>query len=493
VGFEDVLAINDVDINLTVQDETEKLNAEMVSGNYFRMLGVRPLLGRLIEEADDASAGSRVCVVSYRLWQERFGGGDVIGRRVLINTTPFQIIGVTPRGFTGAALHEPHEIEIPESAGAGILGMDGEDASWLQLIARLKSGLVVPQAMARLNARGLTIQKQDTPAANISPLNTFRLADGSQGIDSKKEQFGKPVLLLFGLVGAVLVAACTNLAALLMVRAAERTAEAGVRLALGESRAALVRPFLLKSLVLAIAGGIAGWVLARVLTGVLLKMLGSQGKGLAREVQPDGEVFTFCVGVTLSAGIIVGLWPAWRAANADPLDAMRRKSAPCGRFAASRILVAAQIALSLALLFGAGLFVRTLHDLRSIDVGFHPDSVSLLHLSLSRTTHAKNAAPFFDELLRRARELPETRAASLSTVSVLSGGMMAMGIRIPGYTPPNGMLPITYFTAVSSWIFSDARHPADRRTRFHRRRTPQWRGHREPAVRARVFPRERAG
>ena len=137
MGFEDVLAINDVDINLTVQDETEKLNAEMVSGNYFRMLGVRPLLGRLIEEADDASAGSRVCVVSYRLWQERFGGGDVIGRRVLINTTPFQIIGVTPRGFTGAALHEPHEIEIPESAGAGILGMDGEDASWLQLIARL--------------------------------------------------------------------------------------------------------------------------------------------------------------------------------------------------------------------------------------------------------------------------------------------------------------------------------------------------------------------
>lgn len=262
VGFEGVLAVDAADINLTDQDETEKLKAEMVSGNYFRMLGVRPLLGRLIEEADDASAGSRICVISYRLWQERFGGGAVIGRRVLINSTPFQIVGVTPRGFAGAALHETHEIEIPESAGAAILGMDGEATFWLQLIARLKPGMIVPQATARLNAVGLTIQKQH--GANISPLDTFRLVDSSQGIDSKKEQFGKPVLLLFGLVGVVLVAACTNLAALLLVRAVERTAEAGVRLALGGSRAALVRPFLAESMMLAFAGGIAGWARSRV-------------------------------------------------------------------------------------------------------------------------------------------------------------------------------------------------------------------------------------
>jgi len=453
VGFEELLAVDAADINLTDQDETEKVKAEMVSGNYFRILGVRPLLGRLIEEADDASAGSRVCVIGYRLWQERFGGNDVIGRRVLINTTPFQIIGVTAREFAGAALHETHEIEIPESAGAAILGMDGETTFWLHLIARLKPGVTVPQATARLNAAGLTIQKQQARAANISALDTFRLADGSQGIDSKKEQFGKPVLLLFGLVGVVLVAACTNLVALLLVRAVERTAEAGVRRALGGSRAALLRPFLVESMVLAIAGGLAGWILARVLTKVLLRMLGTQGEGLARQVQPDSGMFAFCAGVTLAAGIIFGLWPAWRAAQADPLDAMRGKSAPRGRFAASRILVAVQIALSLALLFGAGLFVRTLHNLRSIDVGFHPESVSLLRLDLSRTTHARNAVPFFDDLLHRARELPRTRAASLSTVSVLSGSIMAMGLRIPAYTPPNGMLPTSYFTAVSSGYF----------------------------------------
>jgi predicted permease len=451
VGFEDVLAVQAADVNLTDEDETEKLKAEMVSGNYFRILAVRPILGRLIEEADDSSA-SRVCVISYRLWQERFGGRNVIGRRVLIDTTPFQIVGVTPGGFTGAALHETHEIELPESAGAPILGMNG-DTFWLQLIARMKPGVTVPQATARLNAVGVAIQKQETPAANISPLDTYRLADGGQGIDSKKEQFGKPVLLLFGLVGVVLVAACTNLAALLLVRAVERTAEAGVRLALGGSRAALVRPFLAESMILAIAGGMAGWVLAHVLTDVLLKMLGAQGEGLAREAQPDGAVFAFCAGVTLAAGVVFGFWPAWRAAQADPLHAIRRKNPPRGRFAASRVLVAAQMALSLALLFGAGLFVQTLHNLRSIDVGFHPESVSLLHLDLSRTTYAKNAEPFFDELLHRAREMPETRAASLSTVSVLSGSMMAMGIRIPGYTPANGMLPTSYFTAVSGGYF----------------------------------------
>jgi predicted permease len=453
VGFEDVLAVDKAEINLTDQDQTEKVTAEMVSGNYFRMLGVRPLLGRLIDDSDDATEGSRVCVISYRLWQERFAGSDVIGRRVVINTTSFQIIGVTPREFTGAALHEPHDIELPSLAGGALLGTNSEGTFWLHLIARLKPGVTAAQATARLDVVGLEIEKQESPSNNSWGTGAFRLADGSQGVDSKKEQFGKPVLLLLGLVAVVLLAACTNLAALLLVRSVERRAESGVRLALGGTRAALVRPFLAESMMLAIAGGIAGWALARVLTDMLLKMLGAQGEGLAREVQPDGAVFAFGAAVTFLAGIVFGFLPAWRASQADPLDALRAKNAPRGRFAASRVLVAAQIALSLALLFGAGLFVRTLHNLRSIDVGFRPESVALLRLDLSRTTHAKNSSPFFEDLLRRARELPETRAASLSSVSVLSGGMMAMGIRIPGYTAPNGMMPTSYFTAISGGYF----------------------------------------
>ena len=452
VGFEDVLAVHASPVNLTDQDQTEKLTAEMVSGNYFRMLGVRPLAGRLIDESDDASAGSHVCVISYRLWQERFAGRDVIGRRVLIDTTPFQIVGVTPRGFTGAALHEPHQLEIPASVGAALIGMKGESTFWLELIARLKPGVTMEQATARLNAVGIAIEKQDSMWTH-SPRDTFRLIDGSQGIDSRKEQFGRPVLLLFALTLVVLVVACANLTALLLVRSVERSTEAAVRLALGGSRGALLRAFLAESMILAIAGGIAGAALARLLTEALLSMLGWQGEGLARNVQPDGAVFAFGAMITLAAGFMFGWLPAWRAARSDPMNAIRARTGAPSRTIASRLLIAAQMALSFALLFVAGLFIRTLHNLRSIDVGFRPENVALLRIDLSRTTHANNPAPFFDELLRRARELPDTRAASLSTVSVLSGGMMAMGIRIPGFTPANGLMPTSYVTVVSSGYF----------------------------------------
>ncbi len=453
VGFDDVLAVNASPVNLTDQDQTEKLTAEMVSGNYFTMLGVRPLAGRLIDESDDVSDGSHVCVISYRLWQERFGGRDVIGRRVLINTTPFQIVGVTPRGFVGAALHEAHEMQIPASAGGALRGMDRDKSLWLELIARLKPGVTVEQAAARLNVVGFAIEKQDGTGQRFSPGDIFSLIDGSQGIGSRKEQFGRPVVLLFGLTMVVLLVACANLTALLLVRSMERSSEAGVRLALGGTRAALVRAFLAESMTLAIAGGIAGWALAQVLTATLLRMLGPQSEGLARNVRPDGAVFAFCATMTLAAGLICGFLPAWRAAQSDPLTAIRARASAPSRAIASRLLIAGQMALSFALLFVAGLFVRTLHNLRAIDVGLRPENVALLQIDLSRNTHAKNPRPFFDDLLLRTRELSDTRAASLSTVSVLSGGMMAMGIRIPGYTPANGVMPTTYFTAVSSGYF----------------------------------------
>jgi putative ABC transport system permease protein len=301
---------------------------------------------------------------------------------------------------------------------------------------------------------GFAIEKLDGSNKTFSPpRDTFSLVDGSQGIESKKEQFGRPVLFLFALTMLVLLVACANLAALLLVRSAERSAEAGVRLALGGSRAALMRAFLAESMTLAIAGGVAGWALARLLTDALLRMLGSQGEGLARKVQPDDTLFAFCATITLVAGFLFGLLPAWRATQSDPMNAIRARAGAPSRTIASRLLIAAQIAFSFALLFVSGLFVRTLHNLRAIDVGFRPENVALLRIDLSRTSHAKSPAPFFEELLRRARELPDTRAASLSTVSLLSGGMMAMGIRIPGYTPPNGVMPTSYFTAVSSGYF----------------------------------------
>lgn len=453
--FEDVLAVAPLPVNLTDRDQTERLPAEIVSGNYFQMLGVRPAAGRLIDERDDATEGSgRVCVISYRLWQERFGGVDVIGRRVLLNSEAFQIVGVSERGFSGAALHEPQELQIPSSMIAAIEGNGGRDSfGWARIIARLKPGITPTQAAARLNVVGRQIQAVTGP--QMAPHDDFLLLDGSQGLGSKKEQFGRPVILLLGLVGVVLFIACANLTALLLVRSVERTREAGVRLALGASRPSLVRHFLAESLLLAVLGGIAGWGLARVLTDILLRLLGSGSEGLIEHVRPDMTVFAFSAGVTLAAGLLFGLLPAWRAAHSDPLRAIRGAVSPgAGNSLTSRLLIAGQLGVSLALLFGAGLFVQTLRNLRSIDVGFSRENISLIHVDLGGTIYAdKSSSRFFEELLRRARELPDTRAASLADISVLSGSMASISLNVPGYVAASRLMSVAYFTRISSGYF----------------------------------------
>ena len=453
LGFEDLFALNESDVEIADSERSWKATAELVSGNYFRMLGVHPLIGRLIDDADDASQEARVCVISYRLWQERFGGRpDAIGTRVNIDGKPFEIVGVTQPAFSGATLHETHDLELPSSAAKLAFGEDRDAMGWVQVIGRLRPGVTPDQATARLNGSGLQIERQ--AGLNMSPKDAFRLEDGSQGIDSKKERFGRPVLLLFALVGVTLIVACANLSALLLVRSVERTSEAGVRMALGGSRAALLRHFLAESVALATAGGIVGWGVSFALTRALLNILGPEGDGLVRYVKPDATIFAFSAAVAALAGIAFGLLPAWRAAQCDPLAAIRRTNAPRWRTATSRALLCGQIALSLTLLFGAGLFVRTLHNLRSIDLGFRPENVVLMSIDLSHTMRpGTTARPFFEDLLRRARELPETKGASLSTISVVSGAMASIILRIPGYIAPNHMMPTTYFNTVSSGYF----------------------------------------
>lgn len=473
--FEGALAVTGMDVDLTDQEQTEKLHAELVSGDYFEMLGGRAALGRLIDETDASRGGAPVCVISYRLWQERFGGrADVIGRRVLVNTSPFEIVGVSARDFAGSTLYEAHDLQLPASAMKIFYGDTNPNAiMWIQIIARLRKGVSPAQATARLNAIGQAIEKETGPFLDGTDQgkNPFRLADGSQGLDSKKEQFEKPVLMLFALVGVVLIVACANLAALLLVRSVERSTEAGVRLALGGSRAALVRHFLAESVALALAGGALGWGIAQALTAALVRILGSDGEELTRYVRPDATVFAFSAAAALAAGLLFGILPAWRAAQCDPLRAMRGSGEPRTRSLASRALIAAQIALSLALLFGAGLFARTLHNLRSIDLGFRPENVALLGLDLSRTTYGsandgsplidpsappdthRGAAEFFESLLKSARALPETRAASLSTISVLSGSMAMTTVRVPGFVPSDRMASTASFTVVSSGYF----------------------------------------
>lgn len=271
----------------------------------------------------------------------------------------------------------------------------------------------------------------------------------------RKEQLGRPLLILFLLVAVVLLIACANVAALLLVRVVERTREAGVRLALGASRATVFRQFLVETLLLALLAGAAGWVLSRQLILVLLGFLGSETGALAQQLRPDATVFGFSLAITFAAGTLFGLLPAWRASRVDPLRSIQGAiAAPGTRPMASRVLIAGQMALSLVLLFSAALFSKTLHNLRSIDLGFQSENLVLLHIDLSRTAYANGGSrQYFEELLRRARELRDTRGASLAGLSVLSGSMQSTSLEVPGYMSPTRLMPVSYFNAVSTGYF----------------------------------------
>lgn len=445
--FEEMLAVYSMESVFEAGGQSEKVQMEMVSGNYFHMLDVRPALGRLLDDSDETSG--HFCVISYSFWQERFGGrADVLGQPVVLNGEAFQIAGVTAQGFMGAGLHARADLQAPLWMIDKLVGR----GSGAQVLGRLKPGVSRAEAEARVNATGREILRG--LGLIVGPHDDLFLQDGSQGTNSKKEDYRKPVIVLFLLVAVVLLVACTNLAALLLVRSVERSREAGLRLAIGASRGAVARQFLTESLLLAIAGGALGWGVALGMQRALLSLLDTAGAGIARQSSFDAGVFGFCAAVSLVAGLLFGLLPAWRASRIDPLAAFRGFSgdAPGRRSILAGALIAAQIALSLALLFGAGLFTQTLRHLRAIDIGFNPDNLVLIQLD--HEIHPEAAQAFFRQLLDRARDLPGVRMASLTSHAPFINSFGAVTLQIPGLPPPKpGGYNTASFTGISDGYF----------------------------------------
>lgn len=467
VGFEDLLGVSSESVRVRDREQSERLDAEFVTPNYFSMLGVRPAAGRLLEAKDDA-AGAAVTVISYDLWTERFGArADAIGRHIEIDGTPFLIVGVTQPGFAGLSLNAPRDLQIPASIMAKM-----SQGNWLEAVGRLRPGVSEEQALSRLNTVAKTIQRET--GLRVSDKDDFRFGDGSQGLESHKEEFARPVLMLELLVGVVLLVACANLTALLVVRSVERSHEAGMRVALGASRLALFRRFFAESLMLAGIGGIGAWGIALLLIGILSGYLTTQSPNLPAQVRPDATVFAFSAVITLVAALLFGTWPAWQASKANPLSTVHGASwGSRGRPRLSRGIVSAQVALSLALLFCAGLFTRTLANLRSIDLGFAPENLIFVQPNLEGTPHAgPGALPFFQELLRRAEELPAVRAASLGVISPLSGSTLGWTLNIPGYSFTADRPPTALMYYVSSGYFRTMGIPLLRGEDFPRETTP---------------------
>ncbi|WP_321474529.1 ABC transporter permease [uncultured Paludibaculum sp.] len=455
-GFEDFLAVANIERDVVDGDRRTPVSAELVSGNYFAMLGLRPAMGRLLDDSDDrVEKGARVCVISDRLWRTFFNGApDVVGRKLVLDKEPFQIVGVAPAGFQGATLHGRVDLQIPTAWAEAFYGSARDQFGWLELIGRLKPGVSMQAAGLRLNPVGMRLQREI--GFKLNEKDDFILRDGSQGTGSRKEKLGRPVLLLLSIVGLVLVMACANLAALWLVRSIERAREAAIRVALGATRWAVIRQFLVQSLLLSLVSGAVGWLLSQFFITALLSLMGPERDSLTQHVKPDPMVLAFFTAVTLGSGLLFGLLPALRAWTTDPMPLVQTGTlfAAGKRALGYRYLISAQIAVSVALVFTAGLLAQTLHNLRAIDLGFQPQHVVLANVDFERLNYSEaGAAQAMRNLLTRAQALPGAQSASVATINILTGSMASFVLRIPGYVGSKGMPPVAYYTSVSPGYF----------------------------------------
>ena len=449
-------------INLSADgDDGGWVNGELVTGRYYRTLGVSPAVGRLLDDDDVRNAGADpVCVLGHGLWQRAFGGDPaVVGRTVFLNGRGYRVVGVTERGFHGAELHRRFDVGVPAAragdfmpafgGAAGALRLDG--LSWLVPMARLQDG--VTRAEAERQAR-LALQAIDPDGQG-----ELWLDDGAQGFNTVRSTFGAPVLVAMGLAALVLLVACANLANLLLARARARAGELGVRQCLGASRARLVRQLLVEASVLAAAGGLAGVALSFWIRGALVGMLNAgRTAASAVHVPADPHLLVFSILVTGATAVLCGVVPAWRATRPDLVAGVERAPAAdgsAGRGLTSGALVVVQAAVCLAVVFAAGLLTQTLRTLATVDLGFEPERVIALRVDPAATGRSgAEVSAVFDEMLSRARALPGVAAASLAASPPYGAMSVTMGIEVPGYVPAPGRGDtVVAFNFVSSRYF----------------------------------------
>jgi predicted permease len=406
----DLFAFKDDSMNATIRNQAQRVQAEMVSGNYYAQLGVQPQLGRAILPSDDAVQGQgAVAVISDGLWEREFGRSPaVLGQSIKLNDTPVVIVGVNPKGFTGAKnVQQSPDVFMPlamqplaDPHGRKVMLTDAE-AWWVNVMARARPDVSSKAAQAVLNAQMESIFRGMLPVRKGETLPALVLADGSRGLFVQKRMFAKPMAVLMTLVGFVLLLACANVANLLLARGAQRQREMSVRLALGAGRARILRQMLVESLLLAALGG-AGGLATGYLGSILLPKLSENAWERADfQVHFDWKIFAFTAAITILTGLLFGMAPALVAARSEVTHGLKDASQTTTRRRkgmSSKALVGFQIALSTLLVFGAGLFLRTLAGLSAIDVGFRTD-----HLLLAEVNPPERKYPAGQDVLLHKR------------------------------------------------------------------------------------------
>ena len=465
------------DASVSVDNQTERVEAEMVSGNYFTMLGVKPALGRVFnsQEDDRVYQGHPVVVLSHGYWMSRFAGDPgVVGRKILVNNYPMTIVGVSAEGFAGLDPARSPQLRVPilmkpvMAPEWAWLEVMNRRARWVQVFGRLKPGYTVESAQAPL--QGLFTQvrgyEMTLPAAKdwsqysreLFMKGRLLVTKADLGYSSLRNDFSTALVVLMCMVGLVLLIACANVANLLIARGFMRQKEIAVRLSLGSSRGRLVRQLLVESLVLSFAGGLLGIAIAVLLTRTLLALVPSQGQALLISPSPDPRILTFTFALTLVTGVIFGLLPSLRASRPDPWttlkDTMGSIAGTGGSLFLRKGLVTAQVALSFLLLFGAGLFVRSLQNLKTTETGVALDNLVAFQVSPALSGYTNERAAIFDrDLLDRLRATPGIKSAAFASVPILAGDEWDSSMAVEGHNPKDGEDMQAFMNALSPGYF----------------------------------------
>jgi predicted permease len=466
----------------TGNQQPERAMGQLVSGNYFQVFETWPVLGRLLTSDDDVRlGGAAVAVISYGYWQQHFGGDPaVIGRGMTVNSVPFTIVGVAARGFFGARAGAEPDFWMPLMMQADVHYHDHysdisgepykpwipqENIRWLQFVVRVGDASALPQLTTVLNQQyrhdlEAMLPYLRDPDQRQSMLRThLTLESGQRGFANLRQEFAQPLLLLMGMAAMVLLIACANIANLLLARAAGRRRALAVQLSMGASRARLIRQTLTECLLLSCCGGVLGIAVAFWCTSVLPRWASAGGVAIPLHLVPDARVLTFSVVVTMATGLLFGLAPALQSAHVDPASVLKA-SAPSisgqeGRWSLRKMLVAAQVALSLVLLVGAGMFLRTLENYSRLNPGFDRDHLLSVHLDTHLVNYQTADFPsLYRELIDRMEAIPGVRSADVTTCSLVSGCLDSSDVILAGEDGQKNVLANAQVNSVSLHYFT---------------------------------------
>ena len=464
-GLTAIAAFDERQVNVAPAGEARRVLASWVSGDYFRVFGVQPALGRLLGPADDQRGCPNTAVLGYDFWQRELGGADdVLGKTIPVEGSAHRIVGVAGREFRGPKVGAANELYVPLCT-VGAERLDARTSWWLRIIGRRQVDLSVEQIDARMAALAPAAYAATVPP-NWSPTDQVEYAGrtlgafpASHGVSDVRTTYLRPLFVMMGAVGLLLLIACANLANLLLARSTARQREVAVRIAMGAARARVARQLLTESTVLALSGAATGLLLSQWITGGLVALISSKSSPVVLDLSPHWRLLAFALSLSALTVLLFGVLPAWRGTGVHPQQVMSARARGIvegqKRPNLGKALVSAQVALSVVLLVGAGLLVGSLRNLTLRDAGFDARGVLIVDVDLrSARLDAAALGSLRDELIDRLTKLPGVRRASSTSVTPLGTNSWNDVVLVDGYTPAPREDAIPWFNEVSPGYFA---------------------------------------